>query len=73
MYMDFDSLLLKVYIMLILKIDDYLYNFPKTRIKYQNITMAYTIEVITIENFGLHYSSDYQIKCLIINLSIHMV
>jgi hypothetical protein len=34
MYMDFDSLLLKVYIMLILKIDDYLYNIPKIRIKY---------------------------------------
>jgi hypothetical protein len=30
--MDFDGLLLKVYIMLILKIDDYLYNVPKTRI-----------------------------------------
>jgi hypothetical protein len=29
MYMDFDGLLLKVYIMLILKIDDYLYNVPK--------------------------------------------
>jgi hypothetical protein len=69
MYMDFDGLLLKVYIMLILKIDDYLYNVPKTRIKYQNITMAYTIK----ENFGLHYCSDYQIKCSIINLSIHMV
>jgi hypothetical protein len=26
---DFDGLSLKVYIMLILKIDDYLYNFPK--------------------------------------------
>jgi hypothetical protein len=52
MCMDFDGLLLNVYIMLILKIDDYLYNVPKTRIKYQNITMAYTIEVITIENFG---------------------
>jgi hypothetical protein len=50
--MDFDGLLLKVYIMLILKIDDYLYNVPKTRIKYQNITMAYTIEEITIESFG---------------------
>jgi hypothetical protein len=73
MYMEFDGLLLKVYIMLILKIDDYLYNVPKTRIKYQNITMAYTIEVIAIENLGLHYSSDYQIKCSIINLSIHMV
>jgi hypothetical protein len=35
--------------------------------------MANTIEVITIENFGLHYCSDYQIKCLIINLSIHTV
>jgi hypothetical protein len=34
MYMYFDGLLLKVYIMLILKIDDYLYNIPKTRIKY---------------------------------------
>jgi hypothetical protein len=33
MYMDFDGLLLKVYIMLILKINDYLYNVPKTRIK----------------------------------------
>jgi hypothetical protein len=74
MYMDFDGLLLKVYIMLILKIDDYLYNVPKTRIKYQNITMDYTIAVfITIGNFGLHYCSDYQIKCSIINLSIHMV
>jgi hypothetical protein len=52
MHMDFNGLLLKVYIMLILKIDDYLYNFRKTRIKYQNITMAYTVEVITIENFG---------------------
>jgi hypothetical protein len=50
MYMDFDGLLLKVYIML--KIDDYLYNVPKTRIKYQNLTMTYTIEVIAIENFG---------------------
>jgi hypothetical protein len=74
MYMDFDGLLLKVYIMLILKIDDYLYNVPKTRIKYRNITMDYTIEVfITIGNFGLHYCSDYQIKCSIINFSIHMV
>jgi hypothetical protein len=31
MYMDFDGLLLKVYIMLILKIDDYLYNVPKNK------------------------------------------
>jgi hypothetical protein len=74
MYMDFDGLLLKVYIMLILKIDDCLYNVPKTRIKYQNITMDYTIAMfITIDNFGLHYCSDYQIKSSIINLSIHMV
>jgi hypothetical protein len=29
MNMDFDGLSLKVYIMLILKIDDYLYNVPK--------------------------------------------
>jgi hypothetical protein len=42
--MDFDGLSLKAYIMLILKIDDYLYNVPKTRIKYENITMAYTIK-----------------------------
>jgi hypothetical protein len=28
---------------------------------------------ITIGNFGLHYCSDYQIKCSSINLSIHMV
>jgi hypothetical protein len=34
MYMDFDGLSLQVYVMLILKIDDYLYNVPKTRIKY---------------------------------------
>jgi hypothetical protein len=53
MSMDFDGLLLKIYIMLILKIDDNLYDVPKTRIKYQNITMDYTIAVsITIENFG---------------------
>jgi hypothetical protein len=42
--MDFDGLSLKAYIMLILKIDDYLYHVPKTRIKYENITMAYTIK-----------------------------
>jgi hypothetical protein len=72
MYMHFDSLLPKVYIMLILKIDDYLYNVPKTRIKYENITMTYTIEVITIENFGLHYCSDYQMKCSIIKFSIQV-
>jgi hypothetical protein len=29
--MDFDGLSLKVYIMLILKIDDYLYNVPKNK------------------------------------------
>jgi hypothetical protein len=34
MYMDFDGLSLQVYVMLILKIDDYLYNVPKKRIKY---------------------------------------
>jgi hypothetical protein len=47
--------------------------FLETRIKYENITMAYNIKVTTIENFGLHYCGDYQIKCSIINLSIHMV
>jgi hypothetical protein len=31
MNMDFDSLSLKVYIMLILKIDDYLYNVPENK------------------------------------------
>jgi hypothetical protein len=31
--------------------------------------MDYTIAVFTIGNFGLHYCSDYQIKCSIINLS----
>jgi hypothetical protein len=31
MNMDFDGLSLKVYIMLILKIDDYLYNVPKNK------------------------------------------
>jgi hypothetical protein len=73
MNMDFDDLSLKVYIMLILKIDDYLYNVPKTRINYENITMAYTIKVTTIDDFGLQYCSDYKIQCSIINLSIHMV
>jgi hypothetical protein len=55
MHMDFDGLSLKVYIMLILKIDDYLYNVPKTRINYENITMVYTTKVTTIDDFGLHY------------------
>jgi hypothetical protein len=50
--MDFDGLSLKVYIMLILKIDDYLYNVPKPRINYENITMAYTTKVSTITDFG---------------------
>jgi hypothetical protein len=45
--------------------------FPKTRIDYENITMAYTTKVTTIDDFGLHYCSDYQIQCSIINLSIH--
>jgi hypothetical protein len=31
MNMDFDGLSLKVYIMLILKIDDYLYNVPENK------------------------------------------
>jgi hypothetical protein len=31
MNVDFDDLSLKVYIMLILKIDDYLYNVPKNK------------------------------------------
>jgi hypothetical protein len=70
---DFDGLSLKVYIMIILKIDDYPYNVPKTRINYESITVAYTIKVTTIDDFGLHYCSDYQIQCSIINLSIHMV
>jgi hypothetical protein len=48
------------------------YNVPQTRIKYENITMAYTVKVITIDNFGLHYCSDYQIEYLIINLSIQV-
>jgi hypothetical protein len=47
--------------------------FPKTRINYENITMAYTTKVTTIDDFGLHYYSDYQIQRSIINLSIHMV
>jgi hypothetical protein len=32
--------------------------FQKTSINYENITMAYTIKVTTIEDFGLHYCSD---------------
>jgi hypothetical protein len=35
--------------------------------------MDYTIAMITIEIFGLHYCSGYQIKCSIINFCIHMV